>query len=141
MEQLTQVLDSYLRPHVYGLSSFVKDNIDFLSISKNLHFPIDTWLGTIDVETLYSSIPHDKGIFAVGQFMKMREKQQWPLNEFMLNALDITLHNIVFTFNEKIYLQTGGGDALLYMPTSTSVGGNSNSWRMMTFDVPVPQVH
>lgn len=41
----------YLRPHVEGLTSYIKDSIHFLKAIDQLQIPEKAWLITIDVET------------------------------------------------------------------------------------------
>lgn len=105
-EKVSQVIDSNLRPHVHSLNSFIKDTIEFLRTIEDITFSPRAWLVSINVETLYSSIPHDLGIQAIAQFLKACDKSQWALNDFVLQALQFALRNNVFTFDDNIFLQT-----------------------------------
>lgn len=64
-EGISQVIDSHLRPRVTGLASYVKDSLDFLKMVDGLDIPKSEFLVTVDVESLYNSIQHNKGIAAV----------------------------------------------------------------------------
>lgn len=106
-EKISQVIDSYLRPHVYSLNFFVKDTIEFLRMIGDITLPPGAWLMTIDVETIYSSIAHALGLHAVAQFLKVCVRNQRALNDFMLQALEFVLRN-TFTFDNHIFSQTQG---------------------------------
>lgn len=106
-EKGNQVIDSYLRPHLYSLNAFIKDTIEFLR-TIDLLLPQGAWLVATDVKTLYSSIPHDLGIHAVAHFLKACDRNQWALNVVILQALEFVLRNNLFTFDDNIFLQTQG---------------------------------
>lgn len=76
--------DDYLWSHVIALPSYLKDSIKLLKMIEGVQLAEDFLLVTIDVESLYSSIPHDRGIQTVGSFLREREQAQWPYNDFVL---------------------------------------------------------
>lgn len=66
--QASSLIDDYLRPHVESLSTYLKDTIHVLTVLEVLSVPINTILASIDVEALYSSIPHNKGVAVTSTF-------------------------------------------------------------------------
>lgn len=63
------------------------------------------WLVGIDVESLYSSIPHETGLDVVKYFFCPRKCEDWFYNAFILESLNYILHRNVFTFDGSHYLQ------------------------------------
>lgn len=64
-ENASKLVDEYLRRYVTSLPSYVKDTFHFLQILDNLCIPDYSILVTTDVEALYSSIPHEKGLTTI----------------------------------------------------------------------------
>lgn len=64
-DNLSKFVDRLLQPLVEGLPSHIKDTIHLLQILDGLHVKGDTLLVDIDVEALYSSIPHDLGLSVI----------------------------------------------------------------------------
>lgn len=58
-------------PHV------VRDTSDLSKRLDGLTIPPDTLLVTIDVQALYSSIPHELGIQTVKKFLMEQDHRQW----------------------------------------------------------------
>lgn len=65
-EAVHWVIDDHLRPHVINLTSYIKDTIHLLQSLENLEISSSALLTTIDIESLYNSIPNDLGVPAVG---------------------------------------------------------------------------
>lgn len=61
----------------------------------------DALLIAIDIEALYSSIPHKQGIGVVKAFLQEQDPTTWPFNVFILT------HNH-FTFLRNHYLHVQG---------------------------------
>ncbi|CAH2219502.1 Hypothetical predicted protein [Pelobates cultripes] len=59
-------IDKVLRPLVETLPSYIRDTKQALNRPSNLKFSPTAQLCNLDVESLYSSIPHDRGIEHVG---------------------------------------------------------------------------
>lgn len=76
----SKIIDNYLRPHVEPLPCFLKDTIHLLTILDNTHVTDDTILASIDVEALYSSIPHDKGLLIYASFLRERSNEYHKYN-------------------------------------------------------------
>lgn len=88
----------HLQPHVSDLPSHIKDTIHLLRIIEHMVVPTNSYLVTIDVESLYNSILHKKGITTVGNFLRERGQEFWSFNSFVLKLLDFILKHNVFNF-------------------------------------------
>lgn len=82
---------------------YTKETIYQLQSIEGLHAPRDSWLVAIDIEALYSSIPHLKDLQIT--FLNHRGHEQWEYNEFVLELLEFSLTKNAFTFNGIHYLQ------------------------------------
>lgn len=65
----------------------------------------DHFLASIDVESLYTSIPHDLGVGAVGYFLRSRGCQYHAHSHFILNLLRFILTKNYFIFDGRVYHQ------------------------------------
>ena len=54
-----------LQPEVEKLDSYVKDTTDFITKIEDFIMPDGAFLFTMDVRSLYTNIPHEKGKNAV----------------------------------------------------------------------------
>lgn len=87
-EHASELMDDYLRPFVFSLLSYIQDTRDLLPILENLIIPRDAWMVTTDVEALYSSIPHRRGLQVIGDFLREKQRPLWPYNYFVLRLLE-----------------------------------------------------
>lgn len=69
---------------------------------------MEALLVTIDIEALYSSIPHDLGINIVSIFLHERDKSQWPMKQFVLSLLRHILMNNIYRFDDQYNKQIQG---------------------------------
>lgn len=90
------------------IKSFLLDTADFLQALKEVgRVTGDCWLVMIDVTSLYTSIEHCKGIEAVHRLLEgstYNPQQQ----DFMLQLLEIVLHENFFMFRDRFYMQKRG---------------------------------
>lgn len=64
---LSIFVDHYIKPYVQTLPAYIKDSTDFrekCSIIDNLSD--ETLLLTLDITSLYTNIPHEGGLEAIG---------------------------------------------------------------------------
>lgn len=67
LEPLSNFVDHFIKPYVCQLPSYVKDSTDVINkISEITDLPADILLVTLDVESLYTNISHDRGLDALG---------------------------------------------------------------------------
>ncbi|CAH2306780.1 Hypothetical predicted protein, partial [Pelobates cultripes] len=76
IENLTQngriYIDKILRPFVEKLPSYLQDTKQTLALLVNLEVPPSAKLCSLDIEALYSSIPHSNGIRHIRYFLEQR---------------------------------------------------------------------
>ena len=107
--RLSHFLDILLKPLCKEVSSFVRDDINFLN-----HLPSEvkpnSKLVTFDVVSLYTNIPHDLGITAVNFWLdKSTNVVDSHFNrDFIVKSLGIILKRNVFNFDGTHYLQKKG---------------------------------
>ncbi|XP_064629281.1 uncharacterized protein LOC135488571 [Lineus longissimus] len=102
-ENLSKYVDSHLRPLVETLSTYIRDTADFLNKLKEIkldpqehqkHKPL---LVTLDVKSLYTNIPHNEGLAAMGNYLDKRTKKSVPTG-ILVQAAELILktkrHNI-----------------------------------------------
>lgn len=77
------------------LPSYVRDTGDVLNKIEDLAFTGKVLLVGIDVEALYTSIPHEWGISAVFHYLETKYPTMGAQNEFIIELLDLALkHNL-----------------------------------------------
>lgn len=58
-------IDTILRPFVQALPSYTRDTTDLIQRLDGVTIDEDWWLASVDIEALYTSIPHSQGLDAV----------------------------------------------------------------------------
>ena len=106
-ETISQIVDYHLQPIVQGTPSYLKDTTSFLKIMDETRVEKDDWLVTIDVKSLYTSIPHDRGIEAVCRYMDSYYDQP-RLTENMRCLMGHISHDNVFEFDGEYFAQVKG---------------------------------
>jgi hypothetical protein len=100
-------VDYHLRPHVVKLPSYVKDTTDYLTKASSDTLPSDTLLVSMDVESLYTNIPHEEGIEACTHAWETRDIKD-PSTKTLVDLLTLILKCNNFEFNGVHYLQIQG---------------------------------
>ena len=106
-EKISEYIDFHLRPLVEKLPSHIKDTTDYLNKTPTEDLPENTILATLDVCSLYTSIPHDEGIDACREAWDSRSDKS-PPTEYLVRLLEHILKLNNFTFNRENYLQVNG---------------------------------
>jgi len=108
-QRLSEFLDTLLKPIVPTLSTYVKDDWDFL---RKLPKEFDTFskLYSYDVVSLYTSIPHELGLTAVDYWIDARSDliPERFSKSFILEAVKFVLENNNFLFDNKMFRQISG---------------------------------
>eukprot|EP00061_Rhincodon_typus_P001370 g14610.t1 len=101
-------LESIFSPFFRQLPTYVCDTTHALHLLENFQFPGPQHLiFTMDVQSLYSSIPHAEGLKALRFFLFRRPGQSPSIHTIVrLAELVLTLNN--FSFNSSHFLQTKG---------------------------------
>lgn len=101
-------IDRVLRVFATSLPSYTRDTSDLLRKIEGISVDKDLMLGSIDVESLYSSILHTEGKRAVEYFLDTRGIQFNPHNTFVIRLLTFVLEKNYFVFDQKIVHQLRG---------------------------------
>lgn len=93
---------------VTDLRSYVKETGDVLRHISQINLQGKLLLMGIDMESLFTSIPHDWGIRAVETFLDEHFPNYGPQNEFLVDLLTFALKNNFFQFLSNNYQQING---------------------------------
>ena len=96
-------LDALLQPLMKSVPSFVLNSMDVLHTLEQTTLPPHTYLVTLDVESLYTNITHERAINTFTRHFKHH-----PRFVFFLDLLKHVLRNNVFTFDGHYFKQTCG---------------------------------
>ncbi|CAJ0968878.1 unnamed protein product [Ranitomeya imitator] len=102
-------IEKILTPLLVHVVSFIRDTSDFLEGLKsigNLHK--NCFLVTMDVNSLYTSIDHQKGLEAVQWFLDKYTNFSSIQKEFCLTLLNMILTKNFFLFGDQFYIQKVG---------------------------------
>lgn len=101
-------LDKILQPKVIKTQSFLLDTGDFLNRIKDLtQLPSNTWLCSMDVNSLYTSIPHREGIEVIRQNLAEMELPE-GLCTLLLELLRLILTKNFFCYENQFFIQKQG---------------------------------
>uniref|UniRef100_A0A8C5M1L9 Reverse transcriptase domain-containing protein n=1 Tax=Leptobrachium leishanense TaxID=445787 RepID=A0A8C5M1L9_9ANUR len=107
-QNCSQYIDQILQNLVKTLPSYLRDTKQLLQIMNNFTFPKEAWLCSLDVEALYSSIPHMEGLL----HMKLALQESGEFTEefitFIEELLAFILKHNYFIFDRKFYHQIQG---------------------------------
>ena len=101
-------MDYHLKPLVQNFPSFIKDTTHFLlQLQKLGPLTDNALLVTLDVSSLYTNIPHNKGIDACHYFLNTHQDKLLPAENICdLTRMILTMNNV--SFNNEHYLQKHG---------------------------------
>ena len=107
-ENVSKLVDWFLKPLITTIPSYVRDTRDFLAKLRSVGvLPKDSLLVTLDVVSLYPSIPHSDGLLALNDFLSAIH----IFHNIVMGIIDLTrlvLTKNFFEFNDQLYLQTSG---------------------------------
>ena len=110
-ENISQLVDLHLKPHVPKIKSHLRDSGHLISILESTPIPENCTLVTIDVKSLYLNIPHEDGIKAVLNRLyrtpELTDQMAIPPNT-MADLLGIVLKQNYFQFADRMYHQVQG---------------------------------
>lgn len=102
-----EFLEFYLHPLSILHPSYIKDTYHFISIIRQLKIPHNSFLFTIDIDSLYTNINTESGLKAVKNVFQKYPNKKRPEKE-ILQLLLINLTRSNFNFDSKFYLQIQG---------------------------------
>ena len=101
-DHLSAYITHFIQPLARNLPSHIKDTRHFLNLIEELPpLPSNALLVTADVTSLYTNIPHEKGVAAVIHFMKEFEHllpTNCPPPDIVHIILDFILKHSTFKF-------------------------------------------
>ncbi|XP_054853294.1 uncharacterized protein LOC129341953 [Eublepharis macularius] len=107
LEPLGIYLDTFLQAAISNTPSYIKDTGNFIKIIENVPVEPDYILLTMDVRSLYTSIPHEMARFSVMEVLRRRQEQR-PSSEFLIQLLDLIVEKNYFRFEDTFYMQIKG---------------------------------
>lgn len=102
-----QFIDYHLQPIASSSPSFIRDTSHFKAIISNTNINDSDFFVTLDVESLYTSIPITDGVECIRQSLKNHPQPKRPDN-YIIKLLEITLFRNDFQFFDKTFLQIKG---------------------------------
>ena len=104
-KQISQFVDSHLKPLVKTTNSFIKDTTHFLTNVEQLgHLLDDALLVTLAVSSLYTNVIHNEGIDAWRHFLNTRNASTIK-TETLCDVICMIFTIINFCFDDKHFLQ------------------------------------
>ena len=94
---ISRFVDHHLQPLVREIPLYIKDTNDFINKINKFSVPPNSLLVTMDVKSLYTSIPNNKGIASVKKKYDHYPNKTIPtkiITTFL--ALILTLNNFIF---------------------------------------------
>ena len=98
-------MERVLKHNVRQTPSFLLDTADFFMLKSVNNISSGSLLVTLDVSSLYTSIPHSDGLSAVRSFLT---PDNCPSSDGVFDLIKFVLEHNVFSFGDKLYLQKHG---------------------------------
>ena len=95
--EISRFVDHHLQPVVREIPSYIKDTNDFINKIDNFTVPPNSFLVTMDVKSLYTSIPNNEGIASV------KKKYDHYPNKTIPTKIITTFLALILTLNDFIY--------------------------------------
>ncbi|XP_023808293.1 uncharacterized protein LOC105358296 isoform X1 [Oryzias latipes] len=102
-----EYLDFFLNPLSNKHDSYLKDTYHFIEKIKQLVIPADSFLFTMDIDSLYTNIDHKEGIDSIKRIFQKYPDKKRPDKE-LLQLLEINLNRNDFEFNGEFFVQIKG---------------------------------
>ena len=102
-KNIAGLIDYHLKRYAIQHPSYIKNTYDFVDKIRNLSIPPNSLLITLDVESMYTNISHEKGILAVKEAFN-----DLYFSDAILELLELSLKNNDFVFNNEWFVQTSG---------------------------------
>lgn len=102
-----EYLEHFLNPISIKHPSYIKDTYDFIKLVNELVIPQEFYFFSMDVESLYTNIPIERGIECVRKAFNKYPDKARPDDE-LIDLLRINLTRNDFVFNNEFYLQIKG---------------------------------
>ena len=106
--KISSYLDHALQPLVKSLPSFTQDTGDILRVLDNTDPANVTFMACLDIESLYTSVPHTGALEALTVFLERRPVESRPETKVLTDLAFTLLTRNHFMFQDNHYLQTKG---------------------------------
>lgn len=101
-------VDSFLQPLAQALQSYIRDSTHLMELLSPYTWTDSYFWLSLDVNSLYTSIPHDVGLLAVQNFLLTDPMLNTRQAAFILDTTSFCLTHNYFHFEGQFYLQTHG---------------------------------
>lgn len=101
-------IDFFLQPIVANLSAYIRDSSHVLDTLKSYTWEDHYLKASLDVYSLYTSIPHTVGLRALQYFLYKDLTINSRQAQFLIKGTDFCLHHNDFTFLDQFFLQLRG---------------------------------
>jgi hypothetical protein len=105
-ERIAEYVDEHIKRHIHKIPSYIKDTKHFLQICQSTELPPNSRIVTLDVSSLYTNIPHQEGIFALGDFMT--QYADMKTTKMLKDFTQLILQSNIFEFGGQLYIQVSG---------------------------------
>lgn len=106
-DRVADFIEHYLNPLSIKHPAYIKDTYHFIDIIKSLTIPPDSFLFSLDVDSLYTNIDTKSGLSAVQKMFYKYPDSTRPDRD-LLCLLELNLTKNDFVFDSKYYLQIKG---------------------------------
>lgn len=107
-EKISAFVDYFLQPLVTALPSYTRDSMDFIEVIRSIDQIEDSFiLVTMDIESLYTNVPFEGGIYATKVFLDKRVECN-PSTECILSLIKEVLTSNTFLYDDDYFLQISG---------------------------------
>ncbi len=106
-ENIAAYIDHFIQNEAKRHPAYIKNTEDFINKIHSLELPKDFLLVTMDIESMYTNINHDKGLEATREALG-RVSYTNDKYKAIVELLEISLKCNDFEFNGDFYLQTLG---------------------------------
>lgn len=102
LEPISQYVDSLLKLFVRMILSYLEDTRDSINKIEGIHVPPTALIFSLDVVSLYMSIPHDNVRSTIQDDLN-KIINLHPPTHFILDLVDFLLEKNYFRYNEEYY--------------------------------------
>lgn len=93
LEGISKCVDSHLQPHISQTQMLIKDTAHFIKKIESKNIPQNAWILSLDVVTLYISIPHEDIRNTIQECLETNTGHP-PTTHFMLDLVDLLLERV-----------------------------------------------
>lgn len=99
------LIDEFIKHEAQSHPSYVQDTYDFIEKIRDIEISSEFLLITMDIESMYTNIEHDKGLEAIKEAF---QEFPSPKKDYIIKLLELSLKRNDFEFNDEFFLQVSG---------------------------------